>query len=187
MERNRKYSRVNYKENHEMAEIWDLYNKDKNLIGKIHERGKQLGAGEYHLVVGVWVVNEDGQILITKRHPSKIHGDLWEVPGGAVQAGEDSINGAKRELFEETGIACDDATLYLLETVVKASWIVDVYLLKKNLLVDQLKLQQEEVTDGKWVSVFDFEQMCSQKLIAPFVVDDYAVARNKILQQMNIK
>lgn len=168
-----------------MGEIWDLYDKNKKLIGKKHERGKKLNAGEYHLVVAVWIVNDDGQILITRRHPDKIYGSLWEVTGGAVQSGEDSITGAKRELFEETGIDCGDDKLFLLGTLVKRDWIVDIYILKKNILIDKLKLQKEEVTDAKWVSIAEFEQMCSKNLIAPFTVNDFNLYRDKILQHMN--
>lgn len=168
-----------------MAEIWDLYDKDKNLIGKTHERGKPLSNGEYNLVVEVWVVNDKRQILLTRRHPSKFHGDLWEAPGGAVTVGEESITGAKRELFEETGIDSGDA-LSLLGTLVKRDWIVDMYILKKNISIDQLRLQKEEVTDAKWVSITEFEEMCSKKMITPVCEEDFNIYREKMLKYLEM-
>jgi 8-oxo-dGTP diphosphatase len=44
---------------------------------------------------------------------------LWEASKGAVLTGEDSINGAKRELFEETGIRCNYDELFSLGTLVR--------------------------------------------------------------------
>ena len=44
-----------------MSEFWDIYDENRNLTGKIHERGKPLAKGEYHLVVHIWVQNENGE------------------------------------------------------------------------------------------------------------------------------
>lgn len=39
------------------AEIWDLYNENRELLGKDHVRGEQLPIDGYHLVVHVWIRN----------------------------------------------------------------------------------------------------------------------------------
>ncbi len=41
---------------------------------------------------------------------------MWEPTGGLVQSGENSMDGAKRELKEEIGISVDDNDLILLKT-----------------------------------------------------------------------
>lgn len=38
-----------------MAEYNDIYDKDKNITGRIHRRGTPWKKGEYGLVVCVWV------------------------------------------------------------------------------------------------------------------------------------
>ena len=42
------------------AEIWDLYNENRELLGKDHVRGEQLPIDGYHLVVHVWIRNSKG-------------------------------------------------------------------------------------------------------------------------------
>ena len=37
------------------AEIWDLYDENRELLGKDHVRGEQLPIDGYHLVVHVWI------------------------------------------------------------------------------------------------------------------------------------
>ena len=86
-------------------ELWDAYDREGNLLGFDLVRGEPLPEGVYHLVVEILAVTNDGQVLLTQRHPDKHWGDLWEYTGGGVLKGETPEAGALRELREETGIA----------------------------------------------------------------------------------
>ena len=52
-------------------ELWDVYDENRKLTGKTHERGVPLGPGEYHIIADVWTVNQRSEILLTRRHPDK--------------------------------------------------------------------------------------------------------------------
>lgn len=45
------------------AEIWDLYDENRKLLGKDHVRGEQLPIDGYHLVVHVWIRNSKGGVF----------------------------------------------------------------------------------------------------------------------------
>lgn len=53
------------------AEIWDLYDENRELLGKDHVRGEQLPIGGYHLVVHVWIRNSKGEYLIAQRSANR--------------------------------------------------------------------------------------------------------------------
>lgn len=83
------------------------------------------------------VRNTDGRFLITRRVLTKAWAaGWWEVPGGAVQAGESSREAVNREVWEETGLdvsACagGPALTYHRENPGEGdNYFVDCYLLR---------------------------------------------------------
>ena len=62
-----------------------------------------------HVAVGV-IKNQKGEILISKRHKKAHQGDLWEFPGGKVEAGENIQQALSRELKEELNIRVQQAS-----------------------------------------------------------------------------
>jgi mutator mutT protein len=58
---------------------------------------------EIRVAVGV-VRDGEGRVLIALRPSHKHQGDLWEFPGGKIEAGESCEAALERELFEELGI-----------------------------------------------------------------------------------
>ena len=59
----------------------------------------------YGLTVRGVIKNDDGEILIVKRHPkSKTDPEMWELPGGKVEKGEHFADALVREIQEETSL-----------------------------------------------------------------------------------
>ena len=56
-----------------------------------------------HVAVGV-ILDAQRNILITRRASDAHQGDLWEFPGGKLEAGESLAEALARELLEELGI-----------------------------------------------------------------------------------
>ncbi len=56
-----------------------------------------------HVAVGV-ILDTHRNVLITRRAPDAHQGDLWEFPGGKIEAGESLTQALARELREELGI-----------------------------------------------------------------------------------
>ena len=165
-----------------VEEYWDIYDENRNKTNRLHKRVVPLSGGDYHIVVEIWTVNINRQILLTKRHPDKPWGNFWECTGGSVVAGEDSITGAKRELLEETGIDALKDNLIQIGSLQSGNNFYDTYLIKKNIAIQDLTLQAEEVIDAKWVTMQEFTKMCSDEIIAPPILSRFNLYQNKILE-----
>ena len=143
----------------ELLEYWDLYDKDRKPLGRTHLRGDKLKEGEYYVCCEIWVINPEGKMLTTKRHPNKKAGNLWEFVGGGTLAGETTKQSAVRELFEETGIKVQEGDLTFLATNANRNFFQDIYTVMADISIDSIVLQPDEAIDAKWVSFEDIEKM----------------------------
>lgn len=140
-------------------EILDIYDKDRRRTGKTYPRNEEIPQGGLRLIIHILIFNDKGELLIQQRADYKKMGGLWDIScGGACQAGEDSFEGARRELNEELGIEFDFTSIRPILTANFAQGFDDFYIIRENIGIDELKLQKEEVKAARWASrkeVFD--------------------------------
>ena len=166
-----------------MAELWDIYDKDFNRTGRLHERGIPLQPGDYHLVVHIWIVNAKGKFFITKRSPCISFGNIWQATGGSATTGDDSLSAALRETKEETGVTLvpENGVLfnhrrvdYMHGNSVNAGggWI-DAWLFRQEIKPEEIVLQPEETCDAMWASVETILQMRKKGTFLPPHMNPY--------------
>ena len=61
-----------------------------------------------NLAVGVVVLDGEDRVLLVGQHRYSLDAYSWEIPEGGVPAGEAALDGARRELREETGVDAED-------------------------------------------------------------------------------
>jgi isopentenyldiphosphate isomerase len=153
-------------------EKWDVYDKCGNLTGYTKTKDDVWTSEEYHLGASLWIVNNDGDLLIQKRAASKRrHPNVWCNIGGSVIAGESSRQGCVREVEEEIGIKVNEESLALLQRMVFKNTISDDYILIYDFPIEKVVIQQEEVSEVKWASIDEIENLFTQGL---FMIDELA-------------
>ncbi len=131
-------------------ELNDIYYQKRNKTCKLHRRGTPWKAGEYGLVVCVWVYDGDGRLLLTRRAKGKSFAGTWENSGGAAKAGESSLQAITRELFEETGICAQPEEFEFIGSDRDAHTHYDFYCLKRKTPLTQIVLQPGETDGVQW-------------------------------------
>jgi putative (di)nucleoside polyphosphate hydrolase len=56
----------------------------------------------YRPCAGVMLINRDGRVFVGQRLDSTV--EAWQMPQGGIDPGEDPLEAAYRELWEETGV-----------------------------------------------------------------------------------
>jgi len=167
-------------------EVWDIYDEKRNLTGRTCIRGQAMAEGENHLVVEVWVMNDQHQLLVTKRHPNKNNGSLWECTGGAAVAGENSLQAVRRELYEETSLVMKENDFILIEEAIHGEWntFLDTYVCHTTAEISQMHWQETEVVDGRFVTLEEFEVMIAQGIVVPSVVKRYQMFKERLQREL---
>ena len=88
--------------------------------------------------------------------------------GGGVDAGESSRRGAEREFREELGYPLDLGGLRPSVTVNFDGGFDDFYLLTRDLRLEDLTLQKEEVRAVRWASLEEILDLLGQGVFVPY-------------------
>lgn len=153
-------------------EIWDIYDNNRQKTKRTVKRGNPISTGDYHLVIHVWIINDKGEFLIQKRQSWKLSSPgMWDCAvAGCTVSGENTKETAIRETKEELGIELDINKGVIFASVKCDSLFDDIWLVRQNVMISDLKFQYEEVADAKWVNISEINQLI---LSGKFIKYDY--------------
>lgn len=146
-------------------EIVDKFDNKRLPLNKTSDRYTKI-KGEFNQSVHVWFVNSKHELLIQKRAMTKrVYPGMWAITGGAVDSGELPINALYREVKEELGITILPEETELLLSLPRTYDFVDIYLVKKDIDINQITMQPEEVEQVKWVTIDEFKNLQKENQI----------------------
>lgn len=151
-------------------EIYDIFDEDGFMTGRTASRREVHEVGLWHRTVHVWIVDDDRNILLQRRSPSKeSNPGLWDVSiAGHIDSGEGSYQAAVREAREEANLNVQIADLEYLFTVrnvmiedeYQDREIQDVYLVRvHDMHAEQIKFPEQEVMEFRFFSQEEFWTM----------------------------
>lgn len=104
------------------------------------------------------VIEKGGRYLITQRRSSAVLPELWEFPGGKVEAGEDDSQALSREMRERLGVDIKVGKMISFVSHPYEHYTVDLYLYEGTLLTDELL--RKAVKDFRWITSKEFDDYC---------------------------
>ena len=138
-------------------EYLDLYDENRKPLGKKIIRGDKPIEGTYINIVIVFMENSEGKFLIQKT--SKRKGSVFATTGGLVSSGYTPDETIIKEIKEELGLDVKIEDLTLFYTAKRKYAFQDAYYLKKDINIDNLILQEDEVEYVKWLSVDEINKL----------------------------
>lgn len=153
-------------------EYFDITDEKGLPTGKLISREQAHREGIRHRTAHVWVVREWGgrtQVLLQKRAKNKdsFPGCFDTSSAGHIPAGSEPLPSALRELSEELGIEAKPEELTFIGTfriqyekefygkLFRDNEVSFVYLYRKDVDIDRLHLQAEEVEEVRWFDLTD--------------------------------
>jgi len=151
-------------------EIWDAYYEDGTLAGCDLIRGEIIPDRLFHLVCEVIVRHKDGEFLLMQRdHNKKMYPGMFEASAsGSALKGESAIEGAIRELKEETGIDGSNLKFICKCTNAATRGMYYIYLCNTDCNKDSIILQEGETISYRWMGQDEFMKFVeTEKYVKP--------------------
>ena len=153
-----------------MTEYFDVISEKGEYTNKMASREDCHKFGLWHRAVAVFILSKDNsKILLQKRSANKkLRPNLWDISaGGHVLAGEFGYDAVVRETKEELGIDLKDEQIKFIGGTISENIKGDIinrqfnefYVVNKDIRLDDVILQKEEVQDIKWFSKEKFIEM----------------------------
>lgn len=153
-------------------ELFDILTPDGKRTGALRRRCDVHRDGDWHGSVHIWVIREldgDVEVLVQKRSEMKdsYPGCYDAAATGHIDAGEDALRAALRELGEELGIVAKPADLILLDRLSISednifngkrfinNEICWVYLYNAEVFSDDIRFEEAEISAVEWQAATD--------------------------------
>lgn len=127
-------------------------NKREMLNEKVPRKEKfNLKDGKYFMIILLFIENSNGEFLIQKT--SKEKRSVNATTGGHVSYGDDGLKTVIKESKEELGLKLDVNELEFVDSIYENNCIIEIYYVKRDIDINGLVIQKEEVEYVKWYSV----------------------------------
>lgn len=127
--------------------------KDRAALpdGSIHGREWVMHPG----AAAMLAIGDDGRVLVVRQYRYAMQRVYVELPAGKIDAGENALQTAKRELLEETGyVAREWAHLTQIHPAIGFSnELLDIFVARGLELRDQARPDDGELLELDWASV----------------------------------
>ena len=144
-------------------EQFDALDKYGNPLGFRLVRGESIPKGIYFGIVTIVCYSKiKDSFLVTKRNPNKPSGNLWEITGGGIQASENALAAARRELGEETGIWLQNEDFKILDKEADWPFVCHSFVVSLKESYD-IKLDPKETIDYMWLDRKEFLNFIQSK------------------------
>lgn len=157
-------------------EYLDVLDENGNFTGIKKERNSMHVNGDWHRVVQIFVINENGILLQQRSLTKKSDPGKWcASASGHISAGEESKDAALKEFREELGIEISKKDLNLIANFKSASvrlnngnkiinnHFVDLYVVTKDIDIKEIEVQKEEVNTVSYFGINEFLNMVINK------------------------
>lgn len=162
-------------------ELIDVLNENGIKTGEILPRSEVHKKGLWHRIIVVAIINEKNEILIQQRSDNKDKNPgMWDISvTGHLSAGQDSLTAATREISEEVSVSLGYSVevkdfrfmfSYRKEEKVNEDHydrqFYDFFILRQSgLRENNIKFQESEVQNIKFVSISELNEMREKSLL----------------------
>ena len=181
-------------------EFIDTYDDLGQKNGKSEDKDVAHRKALIHKGVCVWIMNSERELLLQTRSSHVMFPNMLDISfSGHIQAGETSLEAAKREGREELGINIDTSKLQFLFSCREygridnyfENEIDDVFLYRADIPINEYSFCDNEVKEVRYMPLDEFKMMVESNspLLLPYETHYHFLLitlNSRLVQQMPI-
>ena len=112
-----------------------------------------------NVVVAGGIIEKDGKYLLIRENEGRWKG-TWNLPAGGVSEHESVVEGACREVFEETGCVVEAVGIVDIFNRIYDDMNIVAFLFDMKLMDENIRVDGKEISDARW---FNYDEIVSMK------------------------
>jgi len=160
-------------------ELLDIYDNNGNPTGKTIIRGDnrvKLNNNEHIAVAVIIIENNNKKFLIQKT--SKQKGSKYSLTGGHIKSKDTPLETIIKEVSEELGIDISNDSIKDYGFICYDMPLRYIYYLKKDININNIKLQKEEVEYVKYMTKKEVKELIKDNKF----LESHGIIFNKIIK-----
>ena len=114
-------------------------------------------------IVAGCIMKKDNKILMVQEAKEKYYGQ-WNFPAGHVEEGENILEGAIREVKEETGCDVKLTGVLPMKVVYQKGAPTLIVEFTAEVVNETIKIDKNEILDVKWIQIEEIKNMTDKEL-----------------------
>lgn len=136
------------------------------------------------IIVG-GVIKKDNKYLLVQEAQEKCRGK-WNIPAGHLDPNETIFEGAKREVFEETGFNVELTGILRIENRVMTDNEFMGVVFSTNIVGGEIRIDPREILDIKWFTYEEVLNMKDELRSEDLIIDVITQAENNNIIDLDI-
>ena len=166
-------------------EYLQVFNENKEMLNEKIARDEKnnIASGKYFMIILLFIENSEGKFLLQKT--SKSRNSCMATTGGHVTFGDDALKTVIKEAKEELDLDLTPKELKYIDTIKYKNCYLETYYVKKDININDLKVQEEEVEYVNWYSDKEINEFISKKEFREGNIEPFKRVLNKKRENNN--
>ena len=131
------------------------------------------------------VIEKNGKFLLVQEAKENCRGK-WNLPAGHLEINETLFDGARREIFEETGCKVDLTGLLQISHRVFEDKIFVGFMFASKLIDEHIDFNKNEILNVKWFSYEELISMNEDLRLYYWIIDAIQAYKDNKIMNLNI-
>jgi ADP-ribose pyrophosphatase YjhB (NUDIX family) len=131
------------------------------------------------------VIEKNGKFLLVQEAKENCRGK-WNLPAGHLEINETLFDGARREIFEETGCKVDLTGLLQISHRVFEDKIFVGFMFVAKLIDEHIDFNKNEILNVKWFSYEELISMNEDLRLYYWIIDAIQAYKDNKIMNLNI-